>query len=528
MTWAVSFASPGSPNSPSSPTRAYTNKTSFQLPIDIAPKDRPAVREVVLWVKEPDGVWMKKDSAPPSQRSFNYHVTKEGEYWFTVVTVDMKGQANPVDVSREPPMLIVSVDLTPPVVEIMPAALANGQPGIRCLIKDANPNYQKLQVSYQMDGKTWMPLEPVMGQTGHFRLPPGVTANGVFRYTAEDEAKNKNSQDIVLQAPGTPPSAIPSSPPANPISPPPSGPSEAGSLPLPKGPSMYTVPDLHPIQPIAKQSPMNHDVLPVSTQVSDHYTPGQSGDDHSKPGNIVPGNSSHQVQEPPAPINLNNSTSLPPAQKPMMMHGSQPRQVLNSPVARIEYRLDKVGRSGVSKVEVWAKSENAATWQRLAVDTSHKSPIEVHMPHEGLFGIRLVVVNGNGYGGNPPGPHDQPTFWIEVDSTPPFAELHPVAPLTNGDSLEIRWTVTDKNLSAKPINLYYASQRNGPWQTIEQGVANTGQYCWHFPHEIGPEIFLRLEVTDEAGNTANSVLNSPVQLDLSEPQADIVGVTGKN
>jgi hypothetical protein len=72
----------------------------------------------------------------------------------------------------------------------------------------------------------------------------------------------------------------------------------------------------------------------------------------------------------------------------------------------------------------------------------------------------------------------------------------------------------------------YATQRNGPWQPIARGLKNTGQLTWNFPRDIGPQFFLRMEVMDAAGNITRTDLPQPVQLDLSEPQAQVVGVTG--
>src|SRR5687768_18019653 len=42
---------------------------------------------------------------------------------------------------------------------------------------------------------------------------------------------------------------------------------------------------------------------------------------------------------------------------------------------------------------------------------------EVNLPGEGQFGVRLVITNGNGFGGTPPVRGDAPTCRIEVDST---------------------------------------------------------------------------------------------------------------
>src|SRR5262249_22782076 len=154
---------------------------------------------------------------------------------------------------------------------------------------------------------------------------------------------------------------------------------------------------------------------------------------------------------------------------------------INTTRATIEYRLDQVGPSGVSKVEVWVTPDEGKTWQRLCEDPDRRSPADIDLPGEGLFGVRLVVTNGNGFGGTPPVPGDVPTCWVEVDQTAPHARLQEIDPVTRGGVLDIRWTATDKNLGPESVHLYYATRREGPWLPIARGLRNDGVYHWTFP-----------------------------------------------
>src|SRR6185503_12141407 len=86
-----------------------------------------------------------------------------------------------------------------------------------------------------------------------------------------------------------------------------------------------------------------------------------------------------------------------------------PRQLLNTPKAALEYRIDQIGPSGVGKVEVFITTDNGANWQRLAEDVDKRSPAEITLPGEGVYGVRLIVTNGNGFGGAPPVKGDAPT-----------------------------------------------------------------------------------------------------------------------
>src|SRR5262245_19427373 len=102
----------------------------------------------------------------------------------------------------------------------------------------------------------------------------------------------------------------------------------------------------------------------------------------------------------------------------------------------------------------------------------------------------------------------------------PRTSLRPV------HSVEIRWMVSDKNLTDKPLTLSAARKREGPWQPIARNVRNEGSYRWEFPRDAGGQFFVRLEACDQAGNVTRCKTPMPVVLDLTEPKAQVVGVTG--
>lgn len=498
------------------PGPLIVKKREFKLPITMPDPAREAVKELQLYVKEPGGVWQKRVTLGPTAKEFQYYGDKDGEYWFSVVTVDKQGHATPADVMHSPPDVIVVLDTTPPMVEVTADAAPGGGLGLRCIIKDANPDYQKLQLSFQPVGQAPRKLEPVPGMVGMFRLPPGMALNGTARWQCEDKAQNINSQEVVFseQANSTTMPGVASVAPPAPPGPLPNMQPPTGKLPTVSNPPQPPAapPAVKPIQ----------DVIPVSVESSQPANAPLHG---TGTGNSYV-DSGVKASNPPHSLGGMENSIMPPLAKPGLVSSTGSRQLINTQTASIDYRLDKVGPSGVSKVEVWVKGENAAAWQRLAVATDRKNPLEVQMPHEGLFGIRMVVTNGNGFGGNPPQPNDQPAYMIEVDTTPPFAQLHPVGPVTSGDIIDIRWTATDKNMGSEPVNLYYATKANGPWQPIARGLANTGSFGWHFPREIGGQFFVKLEVCDEAGNKAVCETPTPVMLDLYEPQAQVVGVSG--
>src|SRR4051794_6346886 len=140
--------------------KIYTKSTMFDLPVNIDERARGSLQRVILYVKIDQGPWAETQSASPAQNKFHYRAAQDGEYWFSVVTVDRSGLPTPRDVSREPPGLMVVVDTQAPTFELQPATLPGGQPGLRCIIHDSTPDYQALKLSYHAPDGSVRLLEP--------------------------------------------------------------------------------------------------------------------------------------------------------------------------------------------------------------------------------------------------------------------------------------------------------------------------------------------------------------------------------
>jgi hypothetical protein len=203
-----------------------------------------------------------------------------------------------------------------------------------------------------------------------------------------------------------------------------------------------------------------------------------------------------------------------------------PHQLLNTTKASLEYKFDNVGQSGIGKVEIYVTKDNGASWELLGEDADRRSPADVNLPGEGVFGIRLVVTNGHGFGGRPPAHGEAPTSTIEVDMTPPIVELHEVEPVAKDGRLEIRWKASDKNLGNDPVNLFYRVRPDAAWMPMAKRLKNDGVYLWTFPRESGNRFYVKIEVADMAGNVTRAECANPVILDMSEPRANVVGITG--
>src|SRR5262249_5103182 len=178
------------------------------------------------------------------------------------------------------------------------------------------------------------------------------------------------------------------------------------------------------------------------------------------------------------------------------------RQFINSTHATLKYQIDQLGPSGIGKVEVWMTRDEGQSWQRLCDDPKRQSPVEIDLPGEGSFGISVVVANGNGQGGEPPAKGDTPDWKLEVDTTKPVAQILTARAGTGNEAgtIVITWTANDKNLKPEPIDLTYATKPEGPWLPITKGLKNDGAYRWPMPKDSADDIYIRMEVTDLAGN----------------------------
>lgn len=205
--------------------------------------------------------------------------------------------------------------------------------------------------------------------------------------------------------------------------------------------------------------------------------------------------------------------------------GERPRMT-NSRRFQLEYDVAATGASGVAEVQLWATADAGRAWRLWGTDDDRQSPFDVSLERDGIFGFHVVVVGDNGMAGRRPRSGDPADIWIGVDTTAPTAEL---TGATYGEGpragkLLIQWQASDSFLAARPITLYYSPAADGPWTTIVSSVPNTGEFAWSAGPKLPPEVYLKLEVRDQAGNTATARTDQPVSIAELAPKARIRGV----
>lgn len=137
-----------------------------------------------------------------------------------------------------------------------------------------------------------------------------------------------------------------------------------------------------------------------------------------------------------------------------------------------------------------------------------------------------MIVGRNGLATPAPHTGDLADIWVGVDTTRPTARISSAIYGEGGHAgeLDIRWEVMDESIGDHAITLLFSEQPAGPWTTIAAGLPNTKQYYWSVDPNTPRQIYLRLEVRDEAGNATEHQLVEPISTTGLVPKAFIRSV----
>jgi len=488
------------------PLRNYLRSNVIRLPIEFNNQLRGAIQEIQLYCKEsPSTTWTLRDKVDPSADAFNIRLQKDGEYAFTMVTLDKQSRAFPENVQQELPGLIVVVDTQRPTVELTNLGQAPEGFMIQCDVRDANLDLGKMHFSFQGGDRVFRQLVPIAGKTNVYCIPSEAVFTGLVRVFAQDMAGNHTVCEEHLNHMGKEQrmesAKVPMQLPAQQVGLPIAAPVVENKLPEP--PPMLAT-------DFAKIPPIKQDTSPIC----------QLPEPTIKPIAVRPNGS----DEP----RLNDGTPL--KEGPRLNDGSvqqtnyrepQKRQIVSSTKVFLDYQIENATPAG--RVEIWLTRDHGKSWQKHAEDTQRKSPVEVTLPGDGVFGVTLAVSDARGVI-TPPAVGDAPLGTIEVDTAKPLAQITKIeaAHEAGQHSVHIHWNVKDANLTDTPVDLLYAATVQGPWLPIAKALKSDGQHTWSPPASIGTQIHVRLIARDAAGN--ETIVNSlePVTLVVPAPPRAIL------
>ncbi len=510
------------------PKPIATNKTRFRIPFkfDAAALQKMNARELQLHVSADRGLtWELAQTLAPDGGKFEYQAPADGEFWFSVKTVDGRNQLHPPTGQYETGLIVV-VDTAQPLLDISLKQIAPGRVQLSWQAADANLDPSTLKLEYYQPGsQAWDVVEVAARASGQTTWNVAQSGQVTVRGTISDAATNVGRSQSQLQiAAAGEPAPAPKSNRRVPI---------AG---LDEGGEQAAI-GVQPA-PVAPQIP--HDAL-TNARPPTFRAPIEQpsiGGDYRGPvitpfgGAAIPHPTEQFVSGTPAlkpEITQDRWSSNPEplaAQAVPMQRASTRHRVVNTRKFQVGYKIDDVGPSGIGGVEMFITQDNGRKWWKYGEDQDQRSPFDVEVPQDGEYGFAIRVRSGAGLSNDPPMQGEAPAIVVAVDQTPPSVEMLPVQQ-GQGNSvnrLQIRWRIQDDHPSDKPVSLYYAANRNGPWEPIIGWKEDNGSYEWTVGPGVPAQLFLRVVARDLAGNVSKAESPTPIVVDLSRPSARIVDV----
>ena len=536
------------------PKPTYTNKARFRIPFrfDTTALQRMNAREIQLHVSQNHGeTWDLSQTLTPDGGKFDFQSPGEGEFWFSVKTLDGRNQLHPPRGSYETGLIVV-VDSTSPTLDISAKQGAPGQVQLNWKATDANLDLTSLRFEYQAQNSTdWEILSIIPKATGEHSWSVFHSGIVAVRGTVSDLAGNvgNSSAQVNLVAAGGQiekprpakrvPIAMPDEPPVSS-----DNDSRISQAPVEAEPEENDdnrMPIITPRGAIPRYAPSqrlvsNKRPVPVDEQPTQTLTSQQPDSDIAietptlKSAPVSP--SLPEVTErQPLPerqpvMTAPQGHALQTSQQPRRSTNGRQR-VVRTRRFQIGYELNDIGPSGVGGVELFITEDNGRVWWKYGDDPDQKSPFDVEVREDGTYGFAIRARSGAGLSTDAPVPGEPPAIVVAVDQTEPIVELLPVqqGQGVNVNRLLIRWKVTEEHPSDRPISLYYAATLNGPWEPISGWREDpNGSFEWTAGPGVPSQFYIRVMARDSAGNVGKSETRTPVVVDLQRPSARIVDV----
>jgi len=494
-------------------TKHRTFAIPFRLPKSQDPDATAAAERVVLHVsKDLGGSWDPAGETAPSTGSFTYTADVDGEYWFRLRAIDGKGRAR----GGEGPDMRVLVDAAGPRLTARVWKGGDGEIVCRYAAVDDSISVESLKVEYRGPGsqgwktvaaegilarespahlvgeEIWWAGEKVDSLAVKISVTDSSGNQTVKQFTLEPNDPRIDQAALATEL-GVPP--LPSQPEPDAVAattePPVSAPIAPAAAPRGNGWTQETAswsPDGRQPQASNGGPSRGQSVLKRSLDAS----PTSAGYRGSPQPHAGGSSTAHQ----PDMEGVSGAIGGGLEYRGKSLHLSRFRRFqwdYESPVT--------TGAGGPLVAELWSTRDGGVTWQRSAVDDDGRSPIQVELPAAGLYGFRLELTAG-GTGG--PRSGDAPESWVGIDEEPPHVELIDVASDGGGEqtTLVIRYAARDPLLAPNGTRILYSPNPDGPWATIAAGRDNQGEHRWQPDRSVPARVFIRVEVTDAAGNQA--------------------------
>jgi hypothetical protein len=531
-----------------SPATEPINSRTFQIPFAITPAQKAEIRELILYVSTNQGQgWSEQQKVSPDSSHFEYSAPADGVYSFCVCVINQQGKQDPPDPYHAPVSRSILVDTVKPEFRAFTADRQGEEVVVKWDLREEHPNLMTLKLEYrtpETPGTLWSAVpvpNPTLSGLTSFR--PGSQGPVVVRMQMEDTAHNPATAQVEIAGlPGAAASGGAGIVTAVPPPLPPPGGGAVGTFSPPRPPQTAD----NGWSPAGNVTPVARSLNPPPTPLERFDPPAPPNVQPTQPTGTVTGGAPGNMVLARAGANpvgeVQPTPTAPPAAPRPAQATLPPLQYVNNRQVTLEYDVTKFGPSGVSNVDVYVTRDDGRSWQpwgavqnvSLPSPTDLKGPaaalrrsLTVDLPAEGVYGFYLVVKSGVGLGKPPPQGGTLPQVRIELDMTPPKADLYQLQPEpSRRDALVVSWEVSDRNLTAHPVTLEWAERRDGRWEQIATDLpALPSRFTWQLPPGgIPPRVFLRLTVRDNAGNVSVAETPEPVLVDLNEPEITSVSV----
>ncbi|MEZ6045553.1 MAG: hypothetical protein R3C11_08235 [Planctomycetaceae bacterium] len=474
----------------SEPLFAKSNRFQIPYQYDAAEMQRMEAVEIQLHVSQDQGqTWHKVLSVSPETGRFDYKAPHDGEFWFSVKTLNRRQQLIPSEANTVPELKVV-VDSEEPLLNLNLVQPQPGRVSLSWIANDSNLKEETLLLEYQQaDSGGWRTVSVLPSKEGETSW--SVSEGGVVavRGRIQDAAGNIGSTtaqvNIERQQFGT-----------------------REELPQP---------DFS--KPIANSNPFGQNI-----SMSQNF--GNEASD--QPGSLVMPQFVSQSTTPtlPVPSAAALPNVVPDARQATQAQPGASVRMVNSLRFQVNYKVDEVGPSGVGHVEFFITENDGQKWFRYGEDPDNISPFTVQVPKDGRYGFDLRARSGAGLASAPPKSGDAPPIVIVVDQTPPVIHMEAPQQGYSGvlNQVLIRWKLDEQNPAEKPVALSYATTAQGPWQPIGGWQADQGSYLWDVNDNLPPKLFIRITARDAAGNLSSAQTQQPLMIDLTRPTARILNV----
>ena len=515
----LSIPSAAQGNQANLPELVKTTQRVFAIPFRL-PKPTTAdaaAKRVEMSVSQDFGQsWQVAGSASPQESSIPFRAGADGEYWFRIQSFDKQDRIR----GSEGPDVRVLVDAAPPRLNGRVWIGKDGEIICRYAAADDSIDLQQVRMEYRQGNKPWKPVaaQPVLSRQSPAHLvgeeiwwAGQEVSELTVRMTVADSAGHTTTRQFSL---------LPSDP----------GISQAALAREIKSPAL-------PGEMTFSEDELGrktHSVVIATGQKTDAHAPAnkvrwradpavawkggepptqsvfttrgvslteQAGSSRRDEQKII------RVAPPTLAEAVSNPTGVPADYRGKPLHLMRSREFM------WDYNFQTPDDlRGPFRAELWITIDAGGSWQRVAVDDDTTSPIAVTFSGDGLYGCRLEIVRDSP--GEPIAPRagTTPTAWIGVDETPPqisSLDIRPVDDTSSGDFL-IDYRCEDLLGIPDSVRLSYSPHPTGPWATIVTNQPATGSYRWQ-PHRSLPgRVFVRVEMSDAAGNVGESVSPQPV------------------